>query len=223
MKQHKLALVTGGAIRIGSAIVDILAANQFDIVLHYNESYDDAMLMKNRVENLHGRQCSIIQGDLCKDWQKTLESIFLQKSDFFTLLVNNASIYKPTHFFDTTPDYLDQNIGIHIKSTFFLMQKFVADLPENSTGYIINMLDSNLHECEKFFPYALTKNSLVFMTEHLSKTLKQKVIIKGISLGKTLNRSKHPVPPDIHGLREVIQKIINMKQQDEDHDLIYYI
>ena len=50
-----VALVTGGAVRVGKAIALELAADGFDIALHYNESEIEVRRTAKEIEALGGK------------------------------------------------------------------------------------------------------------------------------------------------------------------------
>ncbi|MBR7518815.1 SDR family NAD(P)-dependent oxidoreductase, partial [Mycobacterium tuberculosis] len=55
--------VTGGALRIGRAIVEDLAANGFAVAIHYNRSAAAAAALAERI-NAAGGRAAAIGGDL---------------------------------------------------------------------------------------------------------------------------------------------------------------
>ena len=64
MKQPlKTALVTGGAKRIGKAIVEDLAAHGFAVAIHANESRDAAEALAATIR-ARGQTASVVQCDL---------------------------------------------------------------------------------------------------------------------------------------------------------------
>ena len=63
LNQNKIALVTGGAIRIGRAISMELAEAGYDLVIGYHSSKDQAFDLQKTIFDL-GRQCELVHADL---------------------------------------------------------------------------------------------------------------------------------------------------------------
>src|SRR3972149_11039953 len=89
-----VALVTGGARRIGRAIVEDLAANGWALAIHYNRSREDAERLAAAIVKSGGR-ATLVNGDFA-DFE-CLKRIVDQAAEAPgppTLLVNNASIFE---------------------------------------------------------------------------------------------------------------------------------
>ena len=85
------AIVTGGAKRIGRSICLTLARHEYDIVLQYNSSSEDAKEVAHQIEKM-GRKCQLIACDFNNMKQVTLfmPRIFEIYSQC-CILINNAS------------------------------------------------------------------------------------------------------------------------------------
>ena len=90
----KIALITGGAKRLGRDIGLFLAKEGFDIALHFNTSAEAADKTKKDIETL-GQRCLLIQGDLSHPpvYQQLIERVY-DEFEALSLLINNASIFK---------------------------------------------------------------------------------------------------------------------------------
>ena len=62
MRKNPIALVTGGAKRIGKQICIDLAKNSYDIIIHYNKSKISASELRKEIIEL-GVRCEIIKCD----------------------------------------------------------------------------------------------------------------------------------------------------------------
>src|SRR5262245_10185166 len=90
----RIALVTGGARRIGRAIAEDLAAHGWAVGIHYNHSGDDAAALAEAIRS-NGGQAAIVHGDLAD--LPALDRIVAEATSALgpaTLLVNNASIFE---------------------------------------------------------------------------------------------------------------------------------
>ena len=84
-----IALVTGGSLRLGKAIGQYLAKNGCLVYIHYNQSQDAAVLLKEEL-NAKGFRAEILQADLSKE--EDIVSMLAQveeRSGRLDMLVNN--------------------------------------------------------------------------------------------------------------------------------------
>src|ERR1700741_201286 len=88
-----VALVTGGARRIGRAIVEDLAAHGFAVAIHANRSGEDADALAARIEGEGGR-AAVVAADLT-DMNAVDDLVGRAEAALgpVTLLVNNASFF----------------------------------------------------------------------------------------------------------------------------------
>jgi NAD(P)-dependent dehydrogenase (short-subunit alcohol dehydrogenase family) len=98
---RNLALVTGGAQRLGKAFALSLARMGYDILLHYHSSEEEAQCTKAEIEAL-GRTVHLLQADLSNpeeihDLFSQVDSIFHLSSFIFRVLVNSASVMPVGH------------------------------------------------------------------------------------------------------------------------------
>src|ERR1700754_4109940 len=89
-----VALVTGGARRIGRAIVEDLAAHGWAVAIHYHRSRTDAETVAGHIRSAGGK-VALVRGDLLRI--EDLGRIVAESAGVLgdlTLLVNNASIFE---------------------------------------------------------------------------------------------------------------------------------
>lgn len=181
------ALVTGGAKRIGKAIVLFLVEKGYDIALHYGSSEKEAKEVCALVEK-KGRRCGLFQCDLgdTKAVSKLIPDVTQIFSDL-SLLVNSASIFRRARFLETDPDLFDRHMQINFKTPFFLSQHFARICKK---GLIINMLDTKIHRTLiEYFAYTLSKKALFEFTRMAAKELGPDVRVNGIAPGLILPAS----------------------------------
>lgn len=183
-EQAKLALITAGARRLGRHLALGLAKAGFNIALHFNRSEEEASAAVAEIRQL-GRQAEAFSMDLCQGnaGAELIELVNKQmgKPD---LLVNNASIWKPKNFLDSTEEVLEENLAIHLKAPYFLSQALASS---KGGGHIVNILDAAVQSNKtKFFPYLLAKKSLLNLTEMLAIELAPTFRVNAIAPGCTL-------------------------------------
>lgn len=186
---NKVAIVTGGAKRLGRAICLMLAEQGYDITLHYNSAIDSANETKKEIEK-SGRRCLLSQGDLSQfDFYEKVINTTQEVLGQPKLLINNASVFDKIGFEDSDQACFDANINLHVKAPFFLSQAFSRRCEDQSL--IINMLDMRVARYQTaHFLYTLTKKTLKEMTLLLAKDLAPKIRVNGICPGAILPPEK---------------------------------
>jgi len=182
-----VALVTGGARRIGAAIVRALHAAGMKVVIHYRASTTEAHALEAELENTRANSVLLASGDLC-DAATPVALIQTATQHFgrLDLLVNNASSFYPTPLGKTSTAQFDDLIGTNLKAPYFMAQ--AAANPLTSTqGAIINMADMYADRPMKSYPvYSAAKAALVSLTQSLARELAPAVRVNAIAPGVIL-------------------------------------
>lgn len=173
------ALITGSAKRIGRALALDLAARGFNIIIHYNTSKEEALQTAEDIKQ-YGIRCSAIQADLTDSEQRNhLISTALTLYPDCNTLINNASLFLQDSFTTTTEAHFDEHIDIHVKTPYFLAQKFAKYCKK---GNIINMIDSMITRNDsEHFSYLLSKKTLINLNEMLAKNLAPNIRVNCIA------------------------------------------
>lgn len=181
---NKAALVTGGARRIGRELCLALAADGYDIALHYHHSQEEAEATAAEVGTF-GAQCRLFAADL-SDTASYGPLVTKAKEAFpyLNLLINNASIFEPGRLQDSSPELLARNFRINFEAPFFLTQAFARSVEQ---GAVINMVDSCVSkEQHSHLSYLLSKKALLELTKMAAVELAPRIRVNGICPGFTL-------------------------------------
>jgi len=179
----KTALITGGAARIGAQIVKTLHHNQFNIIIHCNQSKDKAQLLCDELNLIRANSAEIVSGNLnnIDELDSLVSSI---KS--IDLLVNNASVFYPKSVEDSEMKDWDDVININLKAPFFLSKGLSKTLSKND-GSIINIIDIHSERpLKKHAIYNISKAGLKMLTQTLAKELAPRIRVNGVSPGSIL-------------------------------------
>ena len=179
----KTALITGGAARIGAQIVKTLHHNQFNIIIHCNQSKDKAQLLCDELNSIRANSVEVISGNLNNIDE--LDSL-VRSIKSIDLLVNNASVFYPKSVEDSEIKDWDDVININLKAPFFLSKGLSKTLSEND-GSIINIIDIHSERpLKKHAIYNISKAGLKMLTQTLAKELAPRIRVNGVSPGSIL-------------------------------------
>ena len=181
--QTRVALVTGGAKRVGRAIVERLASVGFDIAFTYQSSEREAKqlvaALKRRNRRALAIECDLTQSDAAT----TIAKQFRAEFDRLDLLVNNASLYEPSSLNETDAAQLARLWAIHVVSPTLLCRKFQS-LLRKSRGHVVNMVDLLAEKpWPRYLGYSASKAGLWNLTLGLARELAPQVTVNGIAPG----------------------------------------
>ena len=184
----KVALVTGGGVRIGRGIVLALADAGCDVMVHYGSSAGAAESAAAAAREL-GVRAAVHGADLSDagavDGIVPAACEALGRVD---ILVNNAAIFPEEDRFDVTDVALWEKLfAINLRAPFFLSQAFASNLAGPREGAIVNIADARTRQPgTDHFAYRLTKGGLSQMTEMLAAELAPAVRVNAVALGAIL-------------------------------------
>jgi NAD(P)-dependent dehydrogenase (short-subunit alcohol dehydrogenase family) len=181
------ALITGGARRIGRALVIAAADAGYDVAIHVRQVDDDAEAAAAEVR-ARGRKAAIFACDLRQEGA-TAPLIGQAEGELgpVTLLVNSASVFEEDSFEGFNRASWDLHIQTNLWAPLVLAQVFARRLPADRDGLIVNILDQRvLRPTPEFFSYSLSKAGLWDATVMLAQALGPRIRVNGIGPGPTL-------------------------------------
>ena len=180
-------LITGAARRIGRQLALDLAADGYDIALHYNSSLAEAEAVAAEIKKL-GRRAALLQGDLAHaDIGERLVSAAIAQLGQVSVLINNASIFEEDELGDITAASWGRHIDINLRAPVMLAQAFAKALPAAAFGNIINIIDQRVWKLNpRFFSYTLSKSGLWTATRTLAQALAPRIRVNAIGPGPAL-------------------------------------
>ena len=186
-KGTKVALITGGAKRIGAAIAQLLHANGFNVVIHFNNSAQAAQQLVASLNQLRPNSAHCIQADLIQlDQLEQLAQAAQAQWQRLDLLVNNASSFYPTPIGTAQESDWENLMGSNLKAPFFLAQALAPAL-KKQRGCIINIADIYAERpLAKHSIYSIAKAGNLMLTKTLAQELGPEVRVNGIAPGAIL-------------------------------------
>jgi pteridine reductase len=185
-ENRPLALITGGARRLGAAIARQLHDAGFDLLLHCRSSAAEGLQLAAELQAAGGRvEC--VQADLQDDAAPArLVQAALDRFGRLDALVNNASAFYPTPLGEITPAQVDELFASNARAPLFLAQAAAPHLRARC-GAVLNMVDIYAERpLPGYLPYCMAKAALVALTYGLARELGPEVRVNAIAPGNIL-------------------------------------
>jgi NAD(P)-dependent dehydrogenase (short-subunit alcohol dehydrogenase family) len=199
--QHAVpvALVTGGAVRIGRALALALAGDGLDVVIHCRNNRVAAEETAQQIRDL-GRRAWTVSGAL--EGADAAGAVFreaLEEASRIDVLLNNAALFSQGTLTETTAAAFEAAWQVNALAPILLTQAFAAHIrgrsPETS-GVVINLLDQRIAgRPTGNLAYTLSKQALADFTRRAAAELAPQIRVNAIAPGPVL-------PPPVGAPRE---------------------
>ncbi len=200
--QDKVALVTGGAVRLGREIALAMAREGCDIVVHYRDSAPEAEVLVDEIREM-GRQAWLVCGDLSNTYApEVVMRTAWELAGWVDILINNASVFSHVSLDESTVDDLEEIWHVNALAPM-VMAKTLANLaasseilPDDYCGRVVNILDRRIVKPDKGrLPYWLSKKCLEAFTLAGALELAPRITVNAVAPGPV-------IPPEDQELRE---------------------
>ncbi len=182
--EGKVALVTGGARRIGRAIALGLAEQGAAVAVHYRNSKEEAAQTSAEIGAL-GVASATFHADLGE--VEAIRGLVAEVEGSLgpvDILINNAAVFGRTPWDQVTEADWDRFLDINLKAQFFCAQSVAGGMKERGHGVIINMGSAGgIKVWPSFIPYSVAKAGLHHMTRLLARALAPEVRVNAIAPG----------------------------------------
>lgn len=184
---NKVALVSGGAMRVGKAITIGLAKAGAIVAIHYHRSKDEAEKTFSEVKKAGGTGM-LIRGDFTRvsEIEKVVAACY-REFERIDVLINNAAIYYRTPLGETSEQQWDELLTVNLKAPFFCSQAVAKIMKQQKQGKIINIADvAGIDPWPGYLPYCASKAGLIALTKGLAKALAPEIQVNAIASGTVL-------------------------------------
>jgi pteridine reductase len=182
-----VALVTGGARRIGAEICRTLHNAGYRIALHYRSSSAAARELAEELNAERPGSCRAYGAELQHEGQCAgLAARVLEDFQRVDLLVNNASAFFKTPLASCTEADWDLLLDTNLKAPFFLVQSLAPSLRARS-GSVVNIVDAHTDAPQaNYTAYTTSKHGLANLTRSLAAELAPGVRVNAVAPGAIL-------------------------------------
>lgn len=168
----KTAIITGASRGIGRATATLLAQNDYNVVINYNHSEDQAKALVDEL-TAQGLSAVCYKADVSDEAQaEALVRFTLDRWGKVDLLVNNAGVSASGLLIDMPIEQINDIIAVNLTGTIVMTQKVAKGMLSNQSGNIIN-ISSIWGEiggsCEAV--YSATKGGVIAFSKAMAKEL----------------------------------------------------
>ncbi len=181
-----VALVTGGAVRVGRAIALGLAEAGYDIVIGYGSSSDAAEETRRDIETL-GRDCLAVQADLtARGGPESLVAEARTRFGRMDVVVNSAASFRSMPLEEVDADEFDAAMSLNVRAPHLIVRAAV-DLLRASRGCVVNITDLSAFQAWTRYPHhAVSKAALAHLTRVQARSYAPEVRVNAIAPGAVL-------------------------------------
>jgi NAD(P)-dependent dehydrogenase (short-subunit alcohol dehydrogenase family) len=210
----EVALVTGGARRIGRAIVERLARAGYAVAIHCNASRDEAEALAAGLR-ASGGKAGVVAADLADP--VAVEGIIPAAEAALgpvTLLVNNASSFIADDVRALDVASWNRQFSINLRAPSVLAGAMANRLPEGRQGAIVNIVDQRVWKLTpQYYSYTLTKAALLTATTTMAQALAPRIRVNAVGPGPTF---ANPYDGEALLTAEAQGTVLNRKVEADD-------
>ena len=168
----KTVLITGASRGIGRAIAKTFAENNYNVIINYNKSEEEAKDLYNEL-NDKGYSVRIFKADVSNIIEaNSLINYCIGQFEKIDVLINNAGISKTNLFTDITYEEWNEVMNVNLNSVFYTTKKALQYMIPEMSGKIINIssiwgIAGGAYEVH----YSASKAALIGMSKALAKEL----------------------------------------------------
>lgn len=168
----KTVLITGASRGIGRVIAKTFAMNNYNVVINYNKSEEEAKNLYNEL-NKKGYSVRIFKADVSNIIEaNSLVNYCIGQFEKIDVLINNAGISKTNLFSDITYEEWNEVMNVNLNSVFYTTKKALQYMIPEMSGKIINIssiwgITGGAYEVH----YSASKAAIIGMTKALAKEL----------------------------------------------------
>lgn len=196
---ERVVLITGASSGIGRSTALEFAKLNDKLILHYNNSENDIILLKKEIEEQYKISPVLIKADLSKkeEVERFLKELD-EKEIVVDVLVNNAGIALDSLFEDKTWENFEMTLKVNLIAPFFIARHLGQKMFERRKGVIINVSSSN--GINSYYPmsvdYDASKAGVISLTHNLAVQYSPYVRVNSVAPGWVNTRMNQELDQD---------------------------
>ena len=185
--KNKVALVTGGAKRVGREIALTLAEAGANIVITYRSSAQEANRTVSEIKK-RGVRAQALQVEVSSgaEVDRAVRAV-VDQFGRIDILINNAANFLRVPFDELSERDFEASINPNLKGSYLFSIAAGKIMSKQKSGKIINIADwAGLRPYKNYLPYCVSKGGLITLTQALAKSLAPHVQVNAILPGPVL-------------------------------------
>jgi NAD(P)-dependent dehydrogenase (short-subunit alcohol dehydrogenase family) len=202
---NKVAVVTGGARRLGRQIAIYLASAGYDLAIIYNSSTPAEIKRTGTILKAFDINFKFYKCDL-KNASKINLTVNRIGREFkkIDILVNNSGVIKKVELESITPGLFDDTIAVNLRAPLLVSQASLKYLRRSKDPLIINIASlGGLQNWSGFIPYSVSKTGLVKLTYLLARSLAPGVRVNAIAPGTIIVEGEEKGTPSKIDIKKI--------------------
>ena len=193
MTSKSVALVTGGAIRVGAAISSRLARSGFYVAVNYNDSDAAANELIEQLTS-DGFDAMAFQADVADaDQAERLVRQTTSELGRLDVLVNNAAIFERREYLELDHEMWNRTLSVNLMGSVFTSQAAARIMSKAGQGRIINICGTaGVGPPGAYAPYCVSKAGLDMLTRAMAQALAPTVQVNGVAPGTVMFPERTP-------------------------------
>jgi pteridine reductase len=181
-----VALVTGGARRLGRAFAESLAADGLQVAVHFQASQREADALVASIQAAGGNAAAYGADLREAEAAGALPGRVVADFGRLDVLVNSAAVMERISVAETTVTDWDNILNLNLRAPFFVAQGAAPHLA-HQRGTIVNIADLSAFEPWRNYPaHSVSKAGVVMLTKVLAAALAPEITVNGIAPGTVL-------------------------------------
>lgn len=183
VQRQKIALVTGGARRIGAVLAQRLAAQGYRIALHARAEDEAVTALVTSLQASGGKVVAFYADLAAPEARKAFIARVYEAFGPLDLLVNNAAYFVSDTFEAFDDETFDAHLSVNLKAPIDLARQFAKQASSDDPS-IINIIDHRvLKLTPQHFTYTLSKAALYAATTTMAQALAPHIRVNAIGPG----------------------------------------
>ena len=157
MNSRPAILVTGGARRIGAAIVRRFAAENWHVVIHCRDSAEEAEALASVLPSAEVVRCDLADGAAAV----TMVEALAARLDDWRALVNSASVFRADDVAALDPATFTEAMQVNAATPAAMAQAYLRRARSQAGRRVIQLTDQKIaNPNPDFFSYTMSKHAL---------------------------------------------------------------
>ena len=192
MAEFPLAIVTGGAHRLGRAFALTLAYEGYAVLVHYHRSSQSAAKTVTAIKSFgvpaYSMQADLTQAEHVQALFTLVDSLLSRpetKLSHLAVMVNSAAVMPRGDAKTMSIDNWDTTLNLNLRAPFLCAQQAHGRMTRG--GLIVNVSDIGAEKAWSRFPsYTVSKAALESLTKVLARSFAPSVRVNAIAPGLVL-------------------------------------